>query len=104
MKEADNLVLVDILGKEEVLFSGNYSCPDCNISMEEFKMKRLVSAILVLVLVLALCPVAFAVREQTGGSQTGDTARGSLILWGVLMAVSLVAIIVLAIRRKKHTR
>lgn len=50
------------------------------------------------------CPVAFAVREQTGGSQTGDTARGSLILWGVLMAVSLVAIIVLAIRRKKHTR
>ncbi len=50
------------------------------------------------------CPVAFAVREQTGGSQTGDTARGSLILWGVLMAVSLVAIVVLAIRRKKHTR
>jgi len=35
MKEADNLVLVDILGKGEVLFSGNYSCPDCNISMEE---------------------------------------------------------------------
>lgn len=50
------------------------------------------------------CPVAFAVREQTGGSETGDTARGSLILWGVLMAVSLVAIVVLAIRRKKHTR
>lgn len=50
------------------------------------------------------CPVAFAVREQTGGSDTGDTARGSLILWGVLMAVSLMAIVVLAISRKKHTR
>ena len=35
MKEADKLVLVDILDKEEVLFSGNYSCPDCGISMEE---------------------------------------------------------------------
>jgi len=35
MKESDNLVLVDILGKGEILFSGNYSCPDCNISMEE---------------------------------------------------------------------
>lgn len=50
------------------------------------------------------CPVAFAVREQTGGSQTGDTARGSLILWGVLMAMSLTAIVVLAVSRKKQTR
>lgn len=50
------------------------------------------------------CPVAFAVREQTGGSQTGDTARSSLILWGVLMAVSMVAIVVLTVSRKKHTR
>lgn len=50
------------------------------------------------------CPVAFAVREQTGGSDTGDTARGSLILWGVLMAVSLTAIVVLVISRKKRTR
>ncbi len=50
------------------------------------------------------CPVAFAVREQTGGSETGDTARGSLILWGVLMVVSLTAVVVLTINRKKHTR
>lgn len=50
------------------------------------------------------CPVAFAVREQTGGSETGDTARGSLILWGALMAVSMTAIVVLVIGRKKHTR
>lgn len=50
------------------------------------------------------CPVAFAVREQTSGSDTGDTARESLILWGVLMAVSLAGIVVLAISRKKHTR
>ncbi|MBR5227359.1 MAG: excinuclease ABC subunit UvrA [Clostridia bacterium] len=35
MKEASNLVLVDVLDKEEILFSGNYSCPDCGISMEE---------------------------------------------------------------------
>lgn len=50
------------------------------------------------------CPVAFAVREQTGGSQTGDTARSSLVLWGVLMAVSMVAIVVLAVSRKKRTQ
>lgn len=51
------------------------------------------------------CPVAFAVRQQTGGSQTGDTAREGLILYGVLMVLSLVAILVLVVcRRRKHTR
>ncbi len=35
MRQADNLVLVKIVDGEEMLFSGNYSCPDCNISMEE---------------------------------------------------------------------
>ena len=32
---ANNLVLVDIVGDKEVLYSQNYACPDCNISFEE---------------------------------------------------------------------
>ena len=35
MEQANNLVLVSVVGGEEMLFSGNYSCPDCNISIEE---------------------------------------------------------------------
>ena len=35
MKDAENLVLVSVVGVEELLFSGNYSCPDCGISIEE---------------------------------------------------------------------
>ncbi len=35
MRHAENLVKVDIVGKDEKLFSGNYACPDCNISFEE---------------------------------------------------------------------
>ena len=35
LKLADDLVLIDVIGKEEILFSQNYSCPDCNINIEE---------------------------------------------------------------------
>ena len=35
LKNADNLVLVDVVGKEEKLFSCNYACPDCGISIDE---------------------------------------------------------------------
>lgn len=35
LNSADNLVIIGIVGGEDMLFSGNYSCPDCNISMEE---------------------------------------------------------------------
>ena len=35
LKYANNLVLVDIIGDKEILFSQNYACPDCNISFEE---------------------------------------------------------------------
>ncbi len=35
MAHSDNLVKVDFVGKGEKLFSGNYACPDCNISFEE---------------------------------------------------------------------
>ena len=35
LKHADNLVIIDIIGKEEKLFSANYSCPICGISIEE---------------------------------------------------------------------
>ena len=35
LKYANNLVTVDILGEREILFSQNYACPDCGISIEE---------------------------------------------------------------------
>ena len=35
IKYAENLVTIDIIGKQEVLYSSNYACPDCNISFEE---------------------------------------------------------------------
>ena len=35
MKNAENLVKVDIVNGEEKLFSSNYACPDCGISFEE---------------------------------------------------------------------
>ena len=35
LKYANNLVTIDIVGKQEVLYSSNYACPDCNISFEE---------------------------------------------------------------------
>ena len=35
LKHADNLVLIDVVGGEEKLFSSNYSCPDCGISFPE---------------------------------------------------------------------
>ena len=36
LKHANNLVLIeDATNKKEMLFSGNYACPDCNISIDE---------------------------------------------------------------------
>lgn len=35
MKHANELVLIDIVGQEEKLFSGNYACADCGISFPE---------------------------------------------------------------------
>ncbi len=35
MKHANNLVMVDVVGEKEKLYSGNYACPDCGISFEE---------------------------------------------------------------------
>lgn len=35
LKYANKLVLIDVIGGEEKLFSQNYACPDCNISVEE---------------------------------------------------------------------
>ena len=35
LTHANNLVTIDIIGKEEMLFSQNYACPDCGISIEE---------------------------------------------------------------------
>lgn len=49
-------------------------------------------------------PVAFMVPGATSGADTGDESGASLIFWGCTMAVSLAAIVVLAVviyRRKK---
>jgi len=35
MKHAGKLVSIDVIGDGERLFSGNYACPDCGISVEE---------------------------------------------------------------------
>ena len=35
LKHANNLVTIDIPGDKEILFSQNYACPDCGISIEE---------------------------------------------------------------------
>lgn len=35
LKYGNKLVVIDVVGKEELLFSQNYACPDCNISIEE---------------------------------------------------------------------
>ncbi len=35
LKHSDNLVLIDINGKENRIYSANYACPDCGISIGE---------------------------------------------------------------------
>ena len=35
LKYANNIVLIDIVGDKEMLFSQNYACPNCGISFEE---------------------------------------------------------------------
>ena len=35
LKQADKLVLIDVVGKEEKLYSCNYACPDCGFSFPE---------------------------------------------------------------------
>ena len=35
LKHADNLVLIDVVGKKTVLYSCNYACPDCGFSFPE---------------------------------------------------------------------
>ena len=34
---SDGLLIVDVIGKEELNFSQSFSCPDCNVSMEEIE-------------------------------------------------------------------
>jgi len=37
---AENLVLIDVNGQEDLLFSQNYACPDCGISIEEIEPRQ----------------------------------------------------------------
>ena len=41
LKHANKLVLIDVIDGKEMLFSQNYSCPDCNISIEELTPRLL---------------------------------------------------------------
>ena len=41
LKHANKLVLIDIIDGKEILFSQNYSCPDCNISIEDLSPRLL---------------------------------------------------------------
>lgn len=36
LKHAENLVLIDVIGKDPILYSSNYACPDCGFSFPEF--------------------------------------------------------------------
>lgn len=52
-----------------------------------------------------ICPVVFCVEtESKDNTQTGDTARESLILWITLMIVSTAALVVMVAKRRKFTR
>lgn len=35
LAQAEGLVIADIVGEQEILFSQNFACADCNISLEE---------------------------------------------------------------------
>lgn len=37
---AENLVMVDVNGQEDLLFSQNYACPDCGISIDEIEPRQ----------------------------------------------------------------
>ena len=51
-----------------------------------------------------ICPVAFVVEkdEADGPAQTGDVLGQDLMLWVVLMVLSMAAIVVLNIYRRKR--
>ena len=35
LKMAEGLVIINVIGEEDILFSENYACPDCGISIDE---------------------------------------------------------------------
>ncbi|MCR5154757.1 MAG: ABC-ATPase UvrA, partial [Lachnospiraceae bacterium] len=37
LKLANGLVIIDIIGEKEIMFSENFACPDCGISIEELE-------------------------------------------------------------------
>lgn len=53
-----------------------------------------------------ICPVAFCIDPDAEEEvpPTGDVAGQNLLLWVVLMAVSLIAVVVLVLNRRKFTR
>lgn len=50
------------------------------------------------------CPVVFCFKDNTDNDPTGDITSESLLLWFVLMAVSVAAIVVMTADRRKHMR
>ena len=53
-----------------------------------------------------LCPLAFCVDAKTPGgpAQTGDAAGQNLVVWVVIMVVSLAAVVLLLVNRRRLTR
>lgn len=35
LRYGSGVVVADVIGREELLFSENFACPDCGVSMEE---------------------------------------------------------------------
>ena len=35
LKMAEGLVIINVVGEEDILFSENFACPDCGISIDE---------------------------------------------------------------------
>ena len=50
-----------------------------------------------------ICPVVFSVKQTETPPQTGDFSGNDILLWGILMAVSAVALVVCVVVYRKKT-
>jgi 6-phosphogluconolactonase (cycloisomerase 2 family) len=50
------------------------------------------------------CPVAFCVKNEKDIDPTGDISVDGLVLWGLLLAVSCAAVVVMSVKRRAFLR
>ena len=50
------------------------------------------------------CPVAFCVKNEKDIDPTGDISVDGLVLWGLLLAVSCAAVVVMSVKRRAFRR